>query len=199
VKKALIVIDVVNGCCAKECEDEEGGVTFNKIRQMVPRLEGFIDNFRKRQLGEIVFVNLTPWTKEYLPENIQKLYEDPDINYYGSDDSFEQEFYRLKPLAADEIITKNNYDAFTNPEFEKFLRKNGVESLIITGVFTDGCVLSTICGAFARGYNLIVPRDLVATTDLPIRQELEQALLDYTIPMQYGKVINSKEIIDEQH
>ena len=194
-KAALIIIDIVNSCCAEQFEDPEYGITFTKIRQMVPKLEKFIDTLRAKQLGEVIFVNLTPWTKEYLPKNIQNLYEDPNVDYYGSDDECEQEFYKLKPLASDKIITKNNYDAFTNPELDDFLRANNIETLIITGVFTDGCVLSTICGGFARGYNIVVPRDLVETTDLPIRQRLARDLLDYVIPMQYGKVVNSEKLL----
>jgi nicotinamidase-related amidase len=67
---------------------------------------------------------------------------------------------------------------------------------MVTGVFTDGCVLSTIINGFSKGYNFVVLRNLVETTDLPIRQELAKSLLEYTLPMQYGKVMASEEILE---
>ena len=48
---------------------------------------------------------------------------------------------------------------------------------------------------FSKGYNFIIPRDLVETTDLPVRQELQKLLLDYTIPVQYGRVIESGDLL----
>ncbi len=190
---ALLIIDVVKGCCHPNYEDSENGITFTKIRNTVPKLDRFIGDYRNKINEHVIFVNLTPWTKEFLPENIQKLYENPAVDYYGEGGP-EEEFYVVKPLATDTIITKNSYDAFTNPELEQYLQKNGVKNIITTGVFTDGCVLSTIVNGFSRGYNFVVLRDLVETTDLLIRQELARSLLEYTLPMQYGKVIESGEV-----
>lgn len=56
-------------------------------------------------------------------------------------------------------------------------------------------MLSSIISGFSKGYNFIIPRDLVETTDLPARQELQSLLLDYTFPMQYGRVVDSSAIV----
>jgi len=148
---ALIVIDAVNGCCHKNCEDTERGITFSKIRGIIPQLNNFIGEFREKIGGKIIFTNITPWTKEYLPRNIQELYEDPATTYYSHGSKFEEEFYIVNPKEEDIVVTKNNYDTFSNPEFDKILKENGIQYLVITGVFTDGCVLATICGGFSHG------------------------------------------------
>ncbi|MDR1300404.1 MAG: cysteine hydrolase [Candidatus Nomurabacteria bacterium] len=194
---ALVVIDIVNSTCHEKCETPEYGITFNKIREMVPRLAKFVDDYRDGFNKNIYFVNLTPWTKEYLPQNIQNLYENPDVEYYGGD-SFEEEFYVVQPQETDTIITKNTYDAFSVPEFEKSLRAKGIQNLVICGVFTDGCVLSTIINGFSRGFDFIILKDIVETTDSPVRQELQTALLEYTLPMQYGKVMTGDELLEGQ-
>jgi nicotinamidase-related amidase len=80
---ALVVIDSVNGCCHKNCEDAGKEITFSKIRKMIPRLNNFIRQFRDKTGGKIIFTNITPWTKDYLPRNIQELYEDQIATYYG--------------------------------------------------------------------------------------------------------------------
>lgn len=192
---ALLIIDIVNGCCHPDCENSEYGITFTKIRKMIPKLDSFIGDFRNQINRHVVFVNLTPWTKEFLPENIQELYKNPAVNYYGKG-GFEEEFYVVRPLATDKIITKNTYDAFTNPELERYLQEYGIKNIMIAGVFTDGCVLSTIINGFSKGYDFTVLRDLVETTDLPIRQDLAKSLLKYTLPTQYGKVIASENALE---
>ncbi len=193
---ALIVIDIVNGCCHEDCEDKELGITFSKIRKMVPKLNDFISQFKSKIGGEVIFTNLTPWIKKYLPENIQELYEDPKAAYYGEESEFEQEFFMIKPGMDDTVITKNNYDTFSNSEFDKILKENGIKYLVMAGVFTDGCVLATICGGFSRGYNFVILKDLVETTDVKIRQDLCKNLTEYTFPVMYGKTINSNEFIN---
>lgn len=193
---ALIVIDIVNGCCHEDCEDADKNITFSKIREMVLKLDTVINEFRNRVKGKVIFTNLSPWTKEYLPENIQELYADPDAAYYGDNSEFEGAFYKITPGENDIIITKNNYDTFSNPEFDKILKENKIKYLVMTGVFTDGCVLSTICGGFSRGYNFVMLKDLIETTDLQLRQELSAHLKNYTFPIMYGKTVGSNELLE---
>lgn len=191
---ALVVIDIVNGCCHEDCEDAERGIRFSKIRDMVQNLERFIEEFRARIGGKIIFANLTPWTKEYLPRNLQELYTDPEAEYYGGG-GFGEEFYLLKPKEGDPVITKNTYDTFSNPDFQKILKENGIRYLVMTGVFTDGCVLATICGGFREGYNFVILKDLIETTDVPIRQELAERLKKHTFPFLYGKTLTADEFL----
>jgi len=193
---SLVVIDIVNGCCHQDCENPESGITYSKIREMVPKLNKFIDDFRNIIGGKIIFTNLTPWTKNSLPENINELYTDPNTTYYGDDPDFESEFYAVKPESEDIVITKNNYDTFSNPEFDKILKQNGIQYIVMTGVFTDGCVLATTIGGFSRGYNFVILKDLIETTDKKVRQELCQYLVDYTFPILYGKTINAEELLE---
>ena len=192
---ALVVIDIVNSCCHQSCENPEWGITFSKIREMVPRLDKFINDFKNKIGGKVIFTNITPWTKEFLPENINELYTDPNAIYYGDGSEFENEFYIVKPKDDDIVIIKNNYDTFSNFEFDEVLKKNGIKYIVMTGVFTDGCVLATTVGGFSRGYNFVILKDLIETTDKEIRQKLSRYLIDYTFPTLYGKTINSDEMI----
>ena len=95
------------------------------------------------------------------------------------------------------IVTKNNYDAFSNPELDRYLKSKGINNLVITGVFTDGCVLATVCGAFRLGYNITIITDLVETTDNKTRQALSENLIEFTFPIMYGKTVDSKDYLDQ--
>lgn len=193
---ALVIIDIVNGCCHEDCEDLQKGIAFSNIRKMVPRLNDFIGEFRNKIGGKIIFTNITPWTKKYLPENIQELYKDPAATYYGDESDFEKNFYTVIPRKEDVVITKNTYDTFSNTKFNKILKDNKIKYLVITGVFTDGCVLATVCGGFSKRYNFVILNDLVQTTDEKIRQQLCQYLLNYTFPIMYGKTMTSQKFLN---
>jgi nicotinamidase-related amidase len=192
-ESALLVIDITNGCCHQDCEQPENGITFKKIRQMVRRLEKFINQYRNAG-GRVVFIKCVPWKKEFLPANINRLYEDPECRYYSENDSgFCEEFYRISPVKGDKVFEKNSYDAFTNPELDEWLKNEEIRHLLISGVFGDGCVHSTINGAFSAQYDLTILEDLIETTDLEIRQNLQSLLKKYTWPMMFGKTVDSTE------
>jgi len=193
---ALLVIDVINSCASEQCEWSELGITFSKIRKMVPKLSNFIDLFRQKVGGHIVFANTVPWKKEYLAENINELYADPQTTYYSKDETgFSEKFYKVTPEKEDIVITKNSYDAFTNPELNKVLKEKGIKYIVVAGIFGDGCVHATIAGGFSAGYNFIILKDLIETADVPIRQELQQKLKDYTWPIMYGSTLNSDDFL----
>jgi nicotinamidase-related amidase len=188
---ALLVIDVTNFCCAIENEVPKYKVTFSKIRKMIPKLKKFVENYA----GEVVYIKTKPWKKEYLPENLTELYKNPALCYYSKDKTGKaEEFYLLKPRGQDKIFEKNTYDAFSNPDLDQYLKKRKIKTLIITGVFGDGCVNATISSAFSKGYNLILLKDLIETTDVKIRQDLQNLLKKYTWPVMYGQTITYNDL-----
>ncbi len=193
---ALLIIDVTNSGAHKKCEITKWKITYSKIRKMAPRLKKFINKYREEISGLVVFVNLVSWRKEFLPDNINELYTDPSASYYSKKkDDFGKQFYLISPKKRDIIITKNNYDAFTNFELDKVLKKKKIRYLVITGVFGDGCVLATICGGFSKGYNFVILKDLIETTDVAIRQELLKRLKQFTWPIMYGKTLTSESFL----
>ena len=183
---ALLVIDITNECCRP----------FKKIQKMIPNLKNFISQYRNAG-GKVIFVNCVPWRKEFLAQNIVKLYEDPKCTYYSSDKTgFSEKFFELEPLKDDFIVTKNTYDAFSNPKLDKFLKKQKIKYIAVAGVFGDGCVEATIQGGFSAGHNFIILKDLIETTDDERRQKLQKLLKEYTWPIMFGKTINSKNFFD---
>lgn len=194
-RTALLVIDVTNFCAHKDCEIKKWGISFKKIRKVAPKIKDFITKYKGYD-GKVIYVNCTPWDKEHLAKNLIELYKDPRCRYYSFDKSgFPEKFYLLEPENDDIIITKNSYDAFTNPELEKILRKNKIDYLLITGIFSDGCVHATIQGGFSKGFNFIILKDLVETTDKKIRQKIQALLKENVWLEMFGKTINSSEIL----
>lgn len=195
---ALLVIDPVNSCAHEKCETPEWNIHFSKIRAMIPKLSKFVGEYRKKVGGLIVFTTITPWDKEHLPDNLNELYTDPKARYYSDDKSdFDEQFHDIAPDKNDLVVAKNTYDAFTNEEMITEFKKKGIKYVIVAGVFTDGCILASIIGGFSKGYNFIILKDLIETTDSRTRQELQKSLIEYTFPIMYGKTITSKQLLQE--
>ncbi|MEI6721249.1 MAG: isochorismatase family cysteine hydrolase [Betaproteobacteria bacterium] len=75
----------------------------------------------------------------------------------------------------DQVVdTKKRYDCFVGTDLDFLLRSQGVNTLLVTGVNTNSCVLSTVTAACSKDYAVIVIEDCVDTMDAP---ELHAAAL----------------------
>lgn len=81
----------------------------------------------------------------------------------------------LQPQKGDFIVEKTRFDGFYNTKLDVILRKLMVNTLIITGVLTDICVLYTTASARMREYKAYVISDGTATQE----EETHKRFLDY--------------------
>lgn len=65
------------------------------------------------------------------------------------------------------VETKKRYDCFRATDLDLLLRSRGINTVLITGVNTNSCVLSTTTAACALDYAPIVIEDCVDTMDGP--------------------------------
>lgn len=69
---------------------------------------------------------------------------------------------RISPLASDVVIEKQYPSAFFGTTLSSTLTARGIDSLIITGTTTSGCIRATTVDALQHGYRAYVPEDCVA-------------------------------------
>lgn len=79
----------------------------------------------------------------------------------------------LQPDDDDFFVLKPKHSGFFGTTLELLLRNLGVETVILTGIAGNICVLFTAHDAHMRGFNIIVPRDCVASNS---RKENDAAL-----------------------
>ncbi|KMM84399.1 Nicotinamidase-related amidase [Pseudomonas taetrolens] len=72
----------------------------------------------------------------------------------------------LAPLPDECVIDKGRYSAFHRTDLDARLKTLRVDTLIISGVLTDVCVLSSVFDAFALGYRIRLVSDACTTTTL---------------------------------
>jgi ureidoacrylate peracid hydrolase len=89
------------------------------------------------------------------------------------------------------VDTKKRYNCFVATDLDLLLRAHGINTLIITGVNTNSCILSTVTAACSMDYAVIVPSDCVDTMDAPALHEA--ALL--CISTAFGFVMTSQDVM----
>jgi biuret amidohydrolase len=63
------------------------------------------------------------------------------------------------------VDAKKRYDCFIATDLELVLRARGVNTLLVTGVNTNSCVLATATAACSRDFAVVVVEDCVDTMD----------------------------------
>jgi biuret amidohydrolase len=69
------------------------------------------------------------------------------------------------------VDTKKRYDCFQGTDLDITLRAHGINTVLITGINTNSCVLATACAANVRDYAVVVIDDCVDTMDSPGHHE----------------------------
>lgn len=73
----------------------------------------------------------------------------------------------LLPLVSgeDAVFDKPTYSAFHNPAFGAALKERRADTLVLSGIETDVCVLATALEAVDRGYFVVLAEDAVTSSD----------------------------------
>ena len=69
----------------------------------------------------------------------------------------------LKPASGEHVIWKRRSNAFYNSDLELMLRSREIDTVILTGAVTNGCIANTARGARERDLHVIILSDCVAT------------------------------------
>nr|WP_256502778.1 isochorismatase family cysteine hydrolase [Desulfuromonas sp. KJ2020] len=68
----------------------------------------------------------------------------------------------LSPLPGEAVVEKTTYSGFYQTELESVLTDLEAQELVLTGCVTNICIFYTAADAVMRGYQVRVPRQLVA-------------------------------------
>jgi nicotinamidase-related amidase len=97
----------------------------------------------------------------------------------------------LAPQAGEMVFTKTTDSALTGTSMRLVLQNMGVRNVVLTGIFTDQCVSSTVRSLADESFNVVVVEDCCAAgTDELHQRELE------IINMIYCQVLSSTELIE---
>jgi len=97
---------------------------------------------------------------------------------------------QLTPLPAEAILRKTQPSAFFGTGYADLLRRQHVDTVIVAGCTTSGCVRATVVDAMSHDFRTILARDCVGDRSLAAH---EANLFD--IEQKYADLMNVAEII----
>ena len=147
---ALLLIDVINDL------EFEGGDQL--LQQALPMAERLADlKQRAKQAGiPVIYVNdnFGRWRSDF-----RSL-----VEHCARSKAKGRELVELlKPAEDDYFVLKPKHSGFQFTPLELLLEHLGAETLVLTGVAGNFCVLFTAHDAYMRDYHLVVPGDCIAS------------------------------------
>lgn len=143
MKKALLIIDML-----KDFVYDNAPLRVPKAKEIIPNIQKEIERARREGIPVIYVCDShkpdDPEFKVWPPHAIE-----------GTEGA--EVIDELKPQKDDILVCKSTYSGFYKTELEEILKREGVDTLIITGVLTNICVLYTAVDGLMRGYEVIIP------------------------------------------
>jgi maleamate amidohydrolase len=96
----------------------------------------------------------------------------------------------IKPEAGDVVITKTKPSAFFATPLPSILTYLGVDTVVVAGMVTSGCVRATVVDAFSHNYRVIVPIEAVAD-----RSETSHQVNLFDMDMKYADVLPLADVL----
>lgn len=96
----------------------------------------------------------------------------------------------LTPREDEYVFSKSYPSAFFGTTLVSQLVFHGVDTLVVTGAVTSGCVRGTCLDAFNLNYRVIVPEECVCD-----RGQTSHKVALFEIHMKYGDVVPTEEVL----
>lgn len=149
-RQALLLIDVIN-----HLDFPEGTELLRFAVPMAENLAALAD--RARAAGTpVIYVNdnFGHWRSDFRATIDHCLHVDVPGRVIAQ---------LLLPKPSDYFVLKPRHSAFYSTTLETLLRHLEIDTLIVTGIAGNICVLFTAYDAYLRGYRVIIPSDCIAS------------------------------------
>lgn len=166
---------------------------FRRLQEeVIPNIQALLACFRERGL-RVIYTTVGPHSPDgadYLHMRSSAASERiPALSPVGTPEH--AIIAPLTPQAGDIVINKVSQGAFTSTGIDLILRNLGIDTLVVTGVHTNGCVETTARQAVDLGYKTLLVADATAAFD----QESDYATLR-TFRRSLGRVADAQQVIE---
>jgi nicotinamidase-related amidase len=96
----------------------------------------------------------------------------------------------LAPVEGETVIYKHYASAFFGTDLDERLRALGVDTVVVTGMTTSGCVRASVVDACSTGYRVLVPTEAVAD-----RLDVSHLVSLFDIDLKYGDVLPAADVV----
>jgi len=151
MKPAVIVVDMVKDNLKKGSRHP---ITIES-RAILPNLKRLLKESRKRKI-HVIFACDSFMEGDFIFKGKMKAHSLRGTK--GSEVADE-----LKPKPTDLILPKRRFSAFFKTDLDQTLRTLGVDTIVVTGITTEVCVLMTIMDGLCHDFSAILLEDCCAS------------------------------------
>jgi maleamate amidohydrolase len=174
-RPALLIVDIINSFTDPDCPlGSEAGDVVEANRQL-------LQAFREKQLP-VVFTSVV-----YHDDDQARVFRVriPALDILEPGTHWVEVDPRLEPRRDEPVIEKQWASGFFKTGLDEHLRKQGVDSLVITGLTTSGCVRATAVDGLQHDYKVVIPAQAVGDRN----QEAHRANL-FDLNAKYADVLD---------
>jgi maleamate amidohydrolase len=180
-KPALIVVDVVNGFTDPTCP------LGAEADEVVTANVALMDAFHKAGLPVVLT------TVIYRSDDEATVFRArvPALNLLTPDSEWVQFDPRLPIQDTDLQLEKRHASSFHGTNLDEWLKARSVDSVVVTGLTTSGCVRATAVDGLQNNYKVLVPREACGDRD----PEAHNANL-YDMNAKYADVVSLETVLN---
>ncbi len=179
-RPAILVIDMCRGIT-------EPGKMYIDMDAHIPRIAAILD--AARYAGAPVIFTTVIYHRDL-----------SDAGMFGRKARLVQDFIygsplvdidpRLPVLDSDHLMVKKFPSAFYGTNLQSMLTGTGVDTTIVVGNSTSGCIRATVCDSVSGGFRTVVPEDCVAD-----RAQLSHTVNLFDMDAKYADVVSSEAVV----
>ncbi|WP_428515315.1 cysteine hydrolase family protein [Roseovarius sp.] len=174
---ALLVIDIQNTYLEAPADDTEARrwqPFFDRMNDIVIPNNARLIEWARAEGIEVMFARIACQTEDGRDRSLSQ--KKPGFNYLllpkGREDS--QIVDALAPKGDEIVVTKTTDSALTGTNLRLMLHNIGIRHVIVSGIFTDQCVSSTVRSLADESFEVLVVHDAcAAATDALHEEELK--------------------------
>ena len=169
---AIVVIDMQNDFCHPDGLFAKAGKDTTAIREMLPRAVSFVETARR--LGvRVIFVQQTTLRDDRSdsPAYLRFKVRDDKAPDYTLEGTWGWQYIDEMNLRPDDfVVRKSRSDAFLHTNLDQVLRAARIETMVVIGPVTEGCVEATVRSGLHHDYYVVVVRDCVASVNKALHE-----------------------------
>jgi len=169
MKPAIIVVDMLKD----NLKESSRNPYFQEGRAIIPNLQRLLEEGRKRGFP-IVFACDSFLEGDFIFRGRMKVHSLRGTKGAEVVDD-------LKPESTDIILPKRRFSAFFKTDLDQTLRVLGVDTIVVTGITTEVCVLMTVMDGLSHDFSVILVEDCSASRSKEFHQGCLNLYRDFAL------------------
>ncbi len=181
-RAALLIVDMSYGFAdpSYPLGSETGPACVENIRILLDQA---------RAKGVPVFYSTSEWKENSVERGLWK--RTPEVDKALSQPKAYEIVSELKPRQDEPVVVKMVPSAFFGTNLVSMLVQKRVDTLILTGMVTSGCIYATAVDGFSNGFRVVIPQEAVAD-----RSVTGHKVSLFNFHMKYGDVLSMDEVME---